>query len=77
MLGSCSLQLRRSSIGASKVYWQAERMFTREHYFASKSFAVREALNIAYLEGELLNKKTILMPYVNLHKLFQFGLHFK
>jgi hypothetical protein len=50
----------------------------REHYFALKTFAaVREAFSIAYLDGEVLNKKTILMPYVNLQTLFQFVLRFK
>jgi hypothetical protein len=39
---------------------QAERIFTLEHYFASKSFvAVREAFNNAYPDKEILNKITI------------------
>jgi hypothetical protein len=38
----------QSSVGASRVYSQAERMFILGHYFASKSFdAVREAFSDA------------------------------
>jgi hypothetical protein len=53
-------------------------MFILEQYIANKSFAaVRKAFSIAYLDGEVLNKKTILVPHVNLHTLFHFGLRFK
>jgi hypothetical protein len=45
---------------ANMVYSRAERVFVREHYFASKSFAaVRGALNNAYPDNEVLNKTAL------------------
>jgi hypothetical protein len=76
LLSTAAQKLYRSEQG---VYSRAASVLIREHYyFASKSFvAVREAFNIAHLDREMLNKKTTLVPHVNLYTLFQFRLRFQ
>jgi hypothetical protein len=60
LLGRSSRQLRKICADANMVYSRGERVFTPEHYLASKSFAaVREAFSNACPDKEVLNETTI------------------